>query len=65
MEIEFELDNGFVCGVEPDFDLPLNCCDTGKVTWTFQDGTHSGTVASMLGSTSEYEYTTTYLLSAL
>jgi len=65
MEIKLELDNGFVCDFEPDFDLSINCVDIEKVRWKFQDGTHSGAVAGLLRSTPKHEHTTAHLLPAV
>jgi len=62
MEIEFKLDDGSVYDFEPDFDVAINYVDIREVTWNFQDGNHSGTVASLFGGSSEYEYPTTYIL---
>ena len=62
MEIKFELeDSDLNIEFEPDFDLSINCVDIEKVQWNFQDGTHTGTVASLLGGTPEHEYTSTRL----
>ena len=33
MEIELELDNGFVCDFEPDFRVQANRTDQTKVSW--------------------------------
>jgi len=63
MEIIFELeDSDIECVFEPDFALPLNCCDFEKITWTLQNGTHTRTVASLFDSTSEHEYPTAHIL---
>ena len=62
MEIIFEPeDSNLNIKFEPDFDLSINCVDIEKVQWNFQDGTHTGTVASLLGGTPEHEYTSTRL----
>ena len=63
MEIKFELeDSDLIVEFEPDFGVPINCCDIEKVQWKFSNGTHSGVVASLLGSTPEHEHPTTHLL---
>ena len=63
MEITFELeDSDIVVDFEPDFVPSINCVDIEKVQWSFQDGTHTGVVASLLGSTPEHEHSTTHLL---
>jgi len=62
MEIKFELeDSDLVVEFEPDFGIPINCCDIGKVQWNFQDGTHSRTMASLFHSTPKYEHASTRL----
>ena len=33
MEIELELDNGFICDFEPDFRVQTNTTDQAKVSW--------------------------------
>ena len=33
MEIELELDNGFICNFEPDFRVQTNTTDQAKVSW--------------------------------
>jgi hypothetical protein len=33
MEIELELDNGFICDFEPDFRVQTNTTDQTKVSW--------------------------------
>ena len=33
MEIEIELDNGFICDFEPDFRVQTNTTDQAKVSW--------------------------------
>ena len=66
MEIKFELeDSDLECVFEPDFDIPINCCDIERVTWNFQDGTHTRTMASLFSSTPEYEHSATHLLPTL
>ena len=63
MEITFELeDSDIVVDFEPDFGPSINCVDIEKVQWSFQDGTHTGVVASLLGSTPEHEHPPTRLL---
>ena len=63
MEIKFELeDSDLDCVFEPDFDIPINCCDIEKVAWKFQNGTHTRTMASLFSSSSEHEYPTTHIL---
>jgi len=62
MEIEFELESGLVCDFEPDFEYAENYSVFGEVHWELQDGNHSGTVASLLDCSSEYEYPPAYLL---
>ena len=63
MEITFELeDSNIVVDFEPDFGPSINCTDIEKVQWSFQDGTHTGVVASLLGSTPEHEHPPTRLL---
>tara|TARA_R100000963_G_C4602711_1_gene75838 strand:+ start:131 stop:340 length:210 start_codon:yes stop_codon:yes gene_type:complete len=49
MEIELELDNGFVCDFEPDFELTVNSSAIEKVLWKFHNGTHSRIVADVFG----------------
>ena len=62
MEIIFEPeDTDLSIKFEPDFDLPLNCVDIEGIRWDFQNGTHTRTMASLLGGTPEYEYTSTHL----
>jgi hypothetical protein len=65
MEIELELESGFVCDFEPDFDLPGNSCFIEEVQWNFHNGSHTGTVASLLYGTSEHEYATTHISETL
>ena len=66
MEIKFELeDSDLDCVFEPEFDININCCDIERVQWNFQDGNHQGTMASLFGGPSEYEYPTTYILPTL
>ena len=66
MEIKFELeDSDLECVFEPEFDININCCDIERVQWSFQNGNHSGVVASMLGSSPEYEYSPAYLLPSM
>ena len=63
MEVIFEPeDSDLNIEFEPDFDLAVNCTDIEKVQWSFQDGTHTGVVASLLGSTPEHEHPPTRLL---
>ena len=63
MEIKFELeDSDIVVDFEPDFDIPINCCDIGKVQWKFQDGTHSGVVADVFSKPQVSRSRRTYLL---
>jgi len=62
MEIEFELESGLVCDFEPDFEYAENYSVFGEVHWEFQDGNHSGVVASLLSCSPEHEYATAYLL---
>ena len=33
MEIELELDDGFICDFEPDFRVQTNTADQAKVSW--------------------------------
>ena len=66
MEIKFELeDSDLDCVFEPEFDININCCDIERVTWKFQNGTHTRTMASLFSRTPEYEYATTYILPTL
>jgi hypothetical protein len=62
--LEFE-DSDIVVDFEPDFDVEINLCDIERVQWSFQNGNHSPIVASLLGSSPEYEYSPAYLLPAL
>ena len=47
MEIELELESGFVCDFDPDFDLTVNSTAIEKVQWKFQHGKHSHLVANV------------------
>jgi len=66
MEITFEFeDSDILVEFEPEFDLPYNCCDIERVAWNFHNGSHTGTVASLLYGTSEHEYATTHISETL
>jgi hypothetical protein len=62
--LEFE-DSDILVEFEPEFNVASNSVDIEKATWSFQDRTHSGAVASLFGSTPEYENAPTRLLPAL
>ena len=47
MEIELELESGFVCDFDPDFELTFNSTDIEKVQWKLQHGKHSYSVADV------------------
>ena len=47
MEIELELDNGFICDFEPEFNLTVNRSNIEKVQWDLYYGTDSYSVADV------------------
>ena len=61
MEIELELESGFICDFDPDFELTVNSSSIEKVRWKLQDGTHSGVVATMLSESEDERGTPTYI----
>ena len=61
MEIELELESGFICDFDPDFELTVNSSSIEKVRWKLQDGTHSGVVATMLSESEDARGTPTYI----
>ena len=44
MEIELELDNGFVCDFTPDFRMQTNTTDQTNISWRLSDRKSSGDV---------------------
>ena len=44
MEIELELDNGFICDFDPDFRVQANTADQTNVSWRLSDRKPSGNV---------------------
>ena len=53
MEIELELESGFVCDFEPDFELTVNSTAIEKVQWKFQDGNHTRALANVFGESQD------------
>ena len=65
MEIELELESGFICDFEPDFELPVNSTVIEKVQWKFQHGEHSYSVADVFGESQDARLPTERILSDL
>ena len=63
VEIELELESGFICDFDPDFELTVNSTAIEKVRWKLQDGTHSGTLATLLSESEDERCTPTYIFS--
>ena len=62
MEIELELDNGFVCDFDPDFGLTFNSTAIKKVQWKLQNGNHSRVVADVFGESQDERIPTECIL---
>ena len=65
MEIELELESGFVCGFDPDFKLPGNSSVIENVQWKLQHGKHSYSVADVFGESQDARLPTERILSDL
>jgi hypothetical protein len=62
MEIELELESGFVCDFDPDFELTVNSTDIEKVQWKLQHGKHSYSVADVFREPQDARFPTECIL---
>ena len=65
MEIELELESGFVCDFDPDFKFPGNSSAIEKVQWKLQHGKYSYSVADVFGESQDARLPTERILSDL
>ena len=65
MEIELELESGFICDFEPDFELTVNSTAIEKVQWKLQHGKHSYSVADVFRQPQDARLPTERILSDL
>jgi len=65
MEIELELESGFVCDFDPDFELTFNSTAIEKVQWKLQHGKYSYSVADVFGESQDARLPTERILSDL